>query len=176
MPTYAYLTIAQALLMIVPAITLAAIDAPDMKPAPVPPGSIEVAQPLNAAFADQFTLAGWDATANNSTITLRLNWQAREQMTTPYWFSALLVDPSGAPVSEAEVWQPFQTNYPTTCWSPGEMIGETVTLTLPPDAAGGDWWISLAAFADQNAADRLPITAPDGATGQQIGLGPIPYP
>ncbi len=97
-------------------------------------------------------------------------------MTTPYWFSALLVGPDGAPLPNATVWQPLQTRYPTTCWLPGEQVGETVTLPLPADPQSGGWYISLAALTDDHASARLPVTLPDGSTDTQIGLGPVNVP
>jgi hypothetical protein len=96
-------------------------------------------------------------------------------MTTPYWFAVLLVAPDGSVPLPAQVWQPVETRYPTSCWRPGEMVGDTIRLPLPNDAPPGDWWLSLSAFADADQSDaRLSVTLPDGTQDRQIGLGPIP--
>lgn len=163
----------QAVLLIVLAITLDGVAAADMTPPPAPPAPLTVTHTTDATFADSFTLVGWDAATDANTITLRLNWVAHEQMTTPYWFSALLLQPDGSPLAAAAVWQPRATNYPTTCWPPGTVISDEITLDLPPDAPPGDWWLSLAAFSDATGVERLPVTLPDGASDTQVGLGPI---
>ncbi|MCU0513135.1 MAG: hypothetical protein MUE40_11255 [Anaerolineae bacterium] len=76
---------------------------------------------------------------------------------------------------DSQVWQPAATRYPATCWRPGDIVGDTVTLALPPAAAAGDWWLSLSAFAAVTAPlDRLPVTLPDGTVDTQTGLGPVP--
>jgi len=174
----ALMNLSQAALMIALAVSWPVIGLGDsITPPPQPPGGAEVSQPADAVFAESFRLVGWDARVGDQRVVLTLNWQADATMTTPYWFSALLVAPNGAPLLEAVVWQPLATRYPTTCWRPGEQVGDTVTLPLPSDAAPGEWWISLAAFADPNdALDRLPVRLPDGATDTQVGLGPVTVP
>jgi hypothetical protein len=169
-------TVAQAAIMLAITVTLAVISSPDLTAPPTPPGGIETAQANGATFGSAFRLAGWDASADGSAITLRLDWQGLQQMTRPYWFSALLVAPDGTPAPQAEVWQPLQTRYPTTCWRPGEQVGEEVTLRLPPDAQPGDWWISLFSFDDPTASERLPVILPDGSSDTQVGLGPVHVP
>lgn len=154
--------------------TWAVIDAPDIVPPPTPPGPVAAGQPVSVAFGEAFTLDGWDATLEDGAVNLRLNWRALEPMTTPYWFSALLVGPDGAPVGTAQVWQPLATRYPTTCWAVGDPVGEVVSLPLPADTAAGGWWVSVAAFADEaDPEDRLPVRLADGTVDNQIGLGPV---
>jgi hypothetical protein len=166
--------IGQATLMIVLAITWAVINAPDMMPPPAPPGGLGTTNPTNAAFDTSFRLVGWDASADENAIILRLDWQSTAQITTPYWFSALLVAPDGTPQSESTVWQPLETHYPTTCWADDETVGDTIRLLLPPNAASGDWWISLSAFADvNNPEQRLTVTLSDSTVDNQVGLGPV---
>jgi len=168
------ITAAQAALLIALASTWNVIGA-DLTPPDNPPGAVNASRPANAHFDGAFQLIGWDAESDTTegAITLRLNWQADSAMTTPYWFSALLVGPDGAALPEAVVWQPLQTRYPTTCWRPGETVGDTISLPLPANAQAGEWWISLAAFGDATAQQRLPVTLADGAIDQQVGLGPV---
>jgi hypothetical protein len=175
--TWLILTIPQAALLIVLTATLPVIGA-DMKPLPIPPGSINVSQPSSVNVADQFRLTGWGAEVKAGQVTLRLNWETLRQMTIPYWFSALVVGPDGAPVPGATIdWQALQTVYPTTCWKPGEQVGDIITIPLPEDAPAGDYWISLAIFPDQaDPEKRLAVTLPDGSQDRQIGLGPVKVP
>lgn len=167
------ITVAQAAIMLALTITLSVMGTPGMVPPPDPPGSVATTHATNAQFDAHFALTGWDAESDGESVTLRLNWRGDVQMVTPYWFSALLVDPDGQPVGESTVWQPLDTRYPTTCWAPGEIVGETVTIPLPPGAQPGEWWVSLAAFSDDTASARLPVTLPDNSTDTQIGLGPV---
>jgi hypothetical protein len=166
------ITIAQAALLIVLASTWNVIAA-DLTPPDRSPGAVNASRPANAQFDDAFQLVSWDAESDANAITLRLNWQADAAMTTTYWFSALLVGPDGAALPEAVVWQPLQTRYPTTCWRPGETIGDMISLPLPADAQAGEWWISLAAFGDEVGQERLPVTLSDGSADNQVGLGPV---
>jgi hypothetical protein len=166
---------AQAVLMIVLAATWAVIDAPDMTPPPDAPTFVSATRPADATFEQNFRLENWGAEIDSDAITLHLNWLPLRQMTTPYWFSALLVSPEGAPAGEAVVWQPAETRYPTTCWQANAIVSDSVRLPLPADAPGGDWWVSLSSFGDVNHPEqRVAVTLPDGSTDTQIGLGPIP--
>lgn len=172
---WAAITAAQAVLLVVLAATLDVIDT-DFTPPPDPPAAAAVERAADVAFGP-LRLVGWDAAADGDAIALTLAWEPRAQVTTPYWFSALLVRPDGAPLAEAHVWQPFETRYPATCWAPGHTITETVMLPLPDDAPGGEWWVSLAVLAEDGAAyTRLAAIAPGGEPDAQAGLGPITVP
>lgn len=150
------------------------INAPDMLPPPTPPGSVIAGRPAGATIANTFRLAGWDAQVQQNSITLALNWEPLKAVTTPYWFAALLVAPDGSTPQEPVVWQALDTRYPTTCWQPGQIVGDTIDLPLPGNAQSGDWWISLSLFGDRDDPEnRLMVALPDGATDNQLGLGPV---
>lgn len=154
---------------------VASIDAVvvELTPPPrVPPAHIDV-NPVEAQFAGEFRLIGWNASAMTDGIALDLNWRADAVMFTPYWMSALLIDPSGRAIEPALVWQPDATRFPTTCWPPGIVIGEQVVLPLPREAESGAYWISLAAFADDFGLNRLPVQVPGQVLSDQVGLGPV---
>ena len=149
----------------------------DLNPRPDPPGGLMTTIPVQANFDEVFQLISWDAYIENNTVVLRLDWQSNQQVYIPYWFSALLVDPTGTPLAESTVWQPLDAKYPTTCWMPGEWVGDTVRFPLPENPIIGDWWLSLASFANVNyPEDRATITFVDGTQDTQIGLGPITVP
>ncbi len=142
----------------------------DLTPPPALPQTAPASTPATVDFGGEFALVGWEVDAETEAIVLRLDWRAAERLTTPYWFAGLLVGPEGAPVGETVVWQPNATNFPATCWPPGVRVGDEIALPLPADAPPGDYYISLAAFADENnPADRIAV---DG-TDSQVGLGPI---
>jgi hypothetical protein len=186
------LTIAHAAVMLVLAICLNVMSH-DLIPSPTPPIAVANLQSTNVTYtasnSDSFRLDGWNATIEGDTLTLNLRWQGVAQSTEVYFFGALLVAPDGS-VYETGVWQPgrgtpvpadsdqdSRGTFPTTCWLPGTVLGDTVTLTLPTNAQSGDWWISLAAYGDVAASDgRLSVILPDGTQDSQVGLGPIYLP
>lgn len=163
----------------------------DFTPPPTPQAVADL-QPFDADFSagengGSFRLVGWRASADGERILLDVNWNGETRPTHPYWFGAVLVAPDGS-AHDAGVWQPGQGEpipagstdaprgiYPTTCWANGQLIGDTVALTLPADAPAGDWWLSLSVYGDPSAADgRLNVTLPDGTQDTQTGIGPIP--
>ncbi len=183
------ITCGHAVVMLVLAVCLNVISH-DFTPTPAPPITADNLQSTNAVFTanngDSFRLEGWNATVEGNTLTLNLRWQGVTQSTAVYWFSALLVAPDGS-VYETGVWQPglgapvpadsdadARGTFPTTCWLPNMVIGDSVTLTLPANAPSGDWWISLAVYGDNASSDgRLQVMLPDGMLDTQIGLGPV---
>lgn len=147
---------------------------PDLRSRPETPAVVVDANAPNITVNGQFTLYGWQAQVDDNRVLLDLGWTSQSQMTIPYWFSALLVAPDGVPVGESIVWQPQETRYPTTCWLPGETVGDEIILPLPSEPMMGEWWLSLTVFPDaDNPAATLPVMLPDGTTDRQIGLGPI---
>ncbi|MEO8395285.1 MAG: hypothetical protein ABI700_19985 [Chloroflexota bacterium] len=174
-PRYGWLTVAQAVYMIALVASLnvmsSGLEAPPTAP------QLATATPVDAAFGDSsgsfFRLTGWDAQVVGATLDLKLNWQGLQQENLPYWFGAVLVAPDGSSIG-TKPWQPGgDSPYPTTCWATQSQIGDEVRLSLPANAASGDWWVSLAAYPGDNADTRLTVTQPGQAPDQQIGLGPI---
>jgi hypothetical protein len=170
------ITAAQAVLLIV---MVACLDVVSTNfTAPPAPAQTTVAHDANATFgADAFQLTGWDAQYQNGNVHLHLRWQGLSQVTTPYWFTAILVAPDGQTVN-VDPWQPGgDSRYPTTCWQPGQMVGDTISLPLPTSPEKGDWWISLAVYGDRQSPDgRLAVTQPGQPADTQIGLGPVNVP
>lgn len=52
---------------------------------------------------------------------------------------------------------PVQGARPTSGWVPSEPIKDTYALTIPPDAAPGDYWIEVGIYDPRNM-QRLPVT------------------
>lgn len=164
---------AQALLLLALAATWNVMTAGDIRLRPAAPAPHEATLPQDATFEAGFRLVGWDAQQEGDQIVLRLNWESAQQMTTPYYFAALLVAPDGSTLP-AQDWQPNETRYPTTCWLPGQTVSDTVRLDLPEEPQAGNWYISLTAFADvDNPMATVPVRLPDGSVDRQIGLGPV---
>jgi hypothetical protein len=164
---------AQAVLLVVMVACLDVVTTNFTRP-PAPPQTT-VSQDVSATFgADAFQLTGWDAQYQNGAVDLHLRWQGLSQVTTPYWFTAILVAPDGQTLS-FDPWQPGgDSRYPTTCWLPGQTIGDEIRLLLPNAPEQGNWWISLAVYGDTSAPEgRLTVTQPGQPSDTQIGLGPV---
>lgn len=167
---------AQAVLVLALAGTWDVMRVPDVSPRSDAPPVQAADHPQDARFAPGFRLVGWSAEVEAGAIVVQLNWRAEEQLTVPYYFSALPVAPDGTP-GESVVWQPGASGYPVTCWRPGHTVTDTVRLPLPEDAPLGDWFISLAAFARVDApGETVAVQLADGTSDRQIGLGPVPVP
>jgi hypothetical protein len=175
------ITAAQAICTLVLTAVIAAHNAPDLTPTPSVPPPLTVQRPTDALYSgssgDLYRLIGWDAESTANSIRLSLNWQATQRPDQPQWFSAILVSPDGEALSAFE-WQPGgladAPRYPTTCWTPGTVIGDQVEIPLPKDASSGEWYLSLAAFGDDALPEgRLRVIQPNGESDVQVGLGPI---
>jgi hypothetical protein len=143
---------------------------------PPPDESVGNAPPqaASATFGNALALVNerGAVSSDGRSITLALTWQARQSVDVPYFFSALLVRPDGQPVSQAVNWQPHDTRYPVTCWRPGALVVDTVTLPFGGVPRPGDWWVSLSAF-DIHTGTRLPVFGVKGTPDTQIGIGPV---
>lgn len=175
------LTIGQSVLLVALLITLNVMQTGDLTHPPDPPPPVANLLPVQAQFADSdgrtMRLTGWAGTADSTAITLHLAWNSTAQFTKPYWFGAYLIGPDG-PLTEPVIWQPGefvdQQLVPVTCWTPNTVVGDTVILPLPEQAARGEWWISLMLFGDEALPDgRLTVTLADGSLDNQVGLGPV---
>jgi hypothetical protein len=171
------ISIAQGLLMVVIVACLDVVGTNFTVP-PSPP-QVAVSHDVDATFStstlgNAFRLVGWEAQYEDGKVHLRLRWEGLSQVTIPYWFTAILVEPDGQTMS-FDPWQPGgETRYPTTCWLPGRFIGDEISFPLPDIAPKGNWWISLAVYGDTGSSDgRLTVTQPEQPADSQIGLGPV---
>lgn len=178
---YGWITAAQAVCTLVLTVVIAAHNAPDITPTPQAPAPLSVQRPSDAVFSGSssvlYRLTGWDAQSDADSIQLTLNWQALHRPDQPQWFSAILVSPEGEAYPPFE-WQPGGLGdvprYPTTCWTPSNIIGDQVEIPLPAGASPGGWYISLAAFGDDTLPEgRLQVISADGTADLQVGLGPV---
>jgi hypothetical protein len=62
--------------------------------------------------------------------------------------------------------------YPTIWWLPGEVVADTLTLELPPDAPRDLVYRLIVGLYDPDTGDRLPVS---GTGADFIELLPIPH-
>jgi hypothetical protein len=137
--------------------------------------------PAQAVFGDVLRLtavAGHGEVTQASTasstaqLVLWLDWTSSGQVDVPYYLSFIPVSPRGDSAAQATLLQPFDQNYPTTCWLPQSgPLRERVEIPVEPTLAG-DWWVSLS-LINGNTGEKLGVLHPDGSRDDQVGLGPF---
>ena len=145
-------------------------DAPPTSPPEVTAANIAIQ--TDTRFGEALHLTGFGAAFDDDNLILDLRWQTERQADQAYYFAVIPVAPDGAPYQDSLVYQPFDTDYPVTCWEPGQEVIDRVTIPLDGDPPPGEWWVSLSAH-DYFDFEALPVTLPDGTTDTQAGIGPF---
>ncbi|NDJ53418.1 MAG: hypothetical protein GYB68_10085, partial [Chloroflexi bacterium] len=114
--------------------------------------------------------AGWLDEQNR--LHLWLTWQSSGQLHSPYYQSLLPVG-TDAVATAATLQQPFNQQFPTTCWRPesGE-IDQYVLLPLDPSIGTDEVWVSLS-WVDGDTGEPLPVVEASGQSATQTGIGPF---
>ncbi len=114
----------------------------------------------NALFGSEMLLAGYRAVRADSNLHLTLFWRSEQRMETDYKVFVHLFDPdSSLPVVQDDA-MPMRWSYPTTLWSPGEMVTDTISLSLAGVKAG-EYGLAVGVY-DPSSAERLPVVGEDG--------------
>jgi hypothetical protein len=135
--------------------------------------------PTDHEFASQLKLLGYTGTfQNNPTgIVLDLYWQAGRRLEIPYFFSIVAIGPDNTPVSDM-TWQPYDYQFPTTCWFGTQEQGsivDRILIPLPEHTEDAEYWLSLRMFDIDNdgSPEYVPVNTPGSGVGDQVGLGPF---
>ncbi|MCC7353688.1 MAG: glycosyltransferase family 39 protein [Anaerolineae bacterium] len=137
-----------------------------------------VQRPSGASFAGQATLVGADlsteATRPGAAVSITVTWQAGEPATRDYTAFVHLLGPDGK-VAAGEDAPPGGDARPTTSWVTGEVLSRRYDLTLPRDAAPGDYALEVGLYdAQKPGLPRLSATSPQGeALGDRVLLGTV---
>jgi hypothetical protein len=128
-----------------------------------PPVDLEIDTPLG----DVATLVGADLEPETwnleplppgSALTATLVWRAEKTPTTSYHVFLHLLDAEGRLVAQSDA-VPANWSRPTTGWLPGETITDAHTLTIPPDAAAGDYTLATGLYIPNGER----VTTADGS-------------
>jgi hypothetical protein len=85
---------------------------------------------IDANFAHQIELIGYDLNPNPDVLQLTLYWRARAVPERDYTVFIHALDANGQIITQVD--QPPQNgNYPTSLWDAGEQIRDDYTLTMP---------------------------------------------
>jgi len=100
------------------------------------------------------------------TLRLTLYWEAQETMAESYTVFVHYLGQTENPVKGNRLWGqedsiPVRGSYPTTAWTPGEIVADSYEVTLQADAPAGLYEVEIGLY---NALDgkRLPVLGPDG--------------
>jgi hypothetical protein len=124
------------------------------------------AHPLGANFAGLVSLIGYDLLPDPPAIALY--WQAQASMDEDYSVFVHMLDANGELVGQMDG-QPLQGDYPTTWWSPGEVI---VDRRSAPAVAPGEYRLLVGWY---RLSDGSRLTLADGS-GDSVTLGTVNVP
>ncbi len=115
-------------------------------------------------FGETIALVGLDPPVNplrpGQTFTYNLYWQALAPITSNYTVFTHLLDAAGNLQAQQDQ-PPQQGRYPTSWWTPGEIVSDTYTLTLPPQLSPGAYTLRVGLYAPETG-QRLPLKNQDG--------------
>ncbi len=97
---------------------------------------------LNANFEDELELIGYRAevitqdtpggAAAGCIIQLMLYWRVPQKVEWDYAFSFRLIDPAGQEIYKRDATHPVLSSYPTTLWTPNEVVADFYEFPFPP--------------------------------------------
>jgi hypothetical protein len=132
------------------------------------------ADPGGRARLSGVRLAPGAPTADGTPISLTLYWTPLTGFDADYTVFVHALGPDGRSLAGADA-PPGGGRYPTTLWSPGEVVADTHRLVLPPgvDPREVRWELGLYRPAD---GTRLPARRPDGGRwpDDAVAVGPLP--
>jgi hypothetical protein len=98
--------------------------------------------------------------ASAESLHLTLYWQAVREMDVSYKVFVHLVDQSTGAIIAQDDAIPRRWSYPTTLWSPGEVVMDTVVLPLE-DVSKGEYLLQVGLY-DPQSGERLSVYSPQG--------------
>ena len=127
---------------------------------------------VNALFGNEINLLGYNLSPNADGYVLDLIWQAQTTPATDYTVFVHVLHPDGTCCAWQQDTMPMQNSYPTTRWLPNEIVVDSYQITLPEDAAPGEYQIEVGLYIAENGT-RLQVQEADGETSDAIYLEPI---
>jgi hypothetical protein len=118
------------------------------------------ARPLHARWGDVILLGGYDLQVSAKSLELTLYWQAEQRMDVSYKVFVHLIDPTTGAIVAQDDAVPRRWMYPTTRWEPGEVVEDTIPLSLD-GVSPGQYHLALGLY-DPHTGQRLPAYSADG--------------
>ncbi len=101
------------------------------------------------------TLEGFDIVTDNDQPAADVNlfWRGERPTVSPYTVFVHILDANGQLVAQQDGW-PVDGQWPTTCWTGGELIADARHISLPADLPAGRYTI-VAGLYDTLTGERL---------------------
>jgi hypothetical protein len=104
------------------------------------------------------------------TLPVTLAWTSRAALDVSYTiFVHLAPALDVSPVAQEDA-QPCDNSYPTTWWSPGEIIQSSHRIVIPTDVPPGQY-VLITGIYDLATGKRLPVRSRSAPPGDQFVLG-----
>ena len=115
-------------------------------------------QRVDAAFGGAIKLLGYDFQRDGGRLALTLHWQALSDIGADYKFFVHVFDPRTEQIVAQVDAMPGGNAYPTSRWVKGEVVSETVDLSI---GQTGTYRVATGWY-DPVSADRLAATDAQG--------------
>jgi hypothetical protein len=122
-----------------------------------------LAHPLAVTYGDQIRLSGYDLTRDDRAVTLNVAWQALRDIDQNYKVFVHVLDPVTEKIVAQSDLMPRNNTYPTSRWIMGEVITDTIALSLA-DAPPGAYRIAIGLFDESG---RLSISGSGAEVANQ---------
>jgi hypothetical protein len=122
---------------------------------------VTLPEDLNNPPADAASGQGGTVEAPAGGLAVKFHWRAFRPTEKPYTVFLQLLNEGGEVVSSWDS-QPFNGLYPTTLWSPGEVVVDEFQLPLPAELSPGSYRL-ITGFYDYETGQRL-----SSATGEDF--------
>lgn len=132
---------------------------------------------LDAEFGGAVRLLGYEVDPIGAypgeRVAVTLYWECLRPMDTDYSVFVHLLDSNEVMIAQRDVY-PGQGTYPTSLWSPGEILADRYVLALPETAlAPNDAQLEVGLY-ELGPGERLPATDAAGAPlGDRVRLGRV---
>jgi hypothetical protein len=135
---------------------------------------------LNANFEDELELVGYRAEVipqntpgggvAGPIIQLMLYWRVPDNVDWDYAFSFRLIDANGQEIYKRDATHPVLSSYPTTLWTPGEVVGDFYEFPFLPGS--GPLTLQLIPYRTEGPGQWHNLTLGDSES-PGITLGPF---
>ncbi len=114
----------------------------------------------NALFGDDLRLIGYQLHRDGDRLSLTLHWRAERRMQTNYKIFVHVFEPATrVPVAQDDA-MPRRETYPTVLWWPGEIVKDTIPISLK-EAPTGIYGVAVGVY-DPTTMNRLPVVSGSG--------------
>ncbi len=139
---------------------------------PPPPDARTPESSAQASFGEIIALEGYTLAPTGDGLAVTLFWRAIDSPSTDYTTFVHVVDAAGEIVAQADA-QPLHGRYPTSIWSPGEVVVDELAFeALPP----GEYQIYVGWYR-WDTLERLPIVSGEAeSTDGRYWLGAVELP